>query len=75
MVVERVSHLDYGSTRTIYSNSPDRNGETGSIVLDGEREKWLRDCENERGEKNKKEEVAEEGRGGSSSFPSHHQSS
>jgi len=24
---------------------PDRNCETGSIVLDGEREKWLRDCE------------------------------
>jgi len=24
---------------------PDRNGETGSIVLDGEREKCLRDCE------------------------------
>ena len=33
---------------------PDKNGETDSIVLDGEREKCLRDCENERGEKNKR---------------------
>jgi len=49
MVVERISHLDYGSTRTIYSSSAQTGiGLTGSIVLDGEREKWLRDCENEK---------------------------
>jgi len=70
MVVERISHLDYGSTRTIYSNSPDRKGQTRSIVLDGEREKCLRDCE--RGEKEEVAEEEEEGRGGRSSFPSHH---
>ena len=49
---------------------PDTNGLTGFIVLDGECEKWMWDCEKWE-EMVDDEMMVEEGRGGRSSFLSH----